>query len=65
MGYTLFRTVISMGTHTPPPTVDDKLLMAGTLKELNALQWGQVKRVNPLPQDYSKSTLQQCSFITQ
>ena len=22
---------------------------AGTLKELNALQWGQIKRANPLP----------------
>ena len=49
MGYTLYYTVISMGTHTPPPIVDGKLLMAGTLKELNALQWGQIKRANPLP----------------
>ena len=49
MGYTSYYTVISMGTHTPPPIVDGKLLMTGTLKELNALQWGQMKRVNPLP----------------
>ena len=48
MGYTLYYTVISMGTHTPPPIVDGKLLMAGTLKELNALQWGHIKRANPL-----------------
>ena len=32
MGYTLYYTVISMGTHTPPPIVDGKLLMAGTLR---------------------------------
>ena len=25
MGYTLYYTVISMGTHTPPPIVDGKL----------------------------------------
>lgn len=30
MGYTLYYTVISMGTHTPPPIVDEELLMAGT-----------------------------------
>ena len=54
MGYTLYYTVISMGTHTPPPIVDGKLLMAGTLKELNALQWGQMKRANPLPSGLSR-----------
>ena len=54
MGYTLYYTVISMGTHTPPPIVDGKLLMAGTLKELIALQWGQMKRVNPLPPGFSQ-----------
>ena len=54
MGYTLYYTVISMGTHTPPPIVDGKLLMAGTLKELNALQWGQIKRANPLPPGLSQ-----------
>ena len=32
MGYTLYYTVISMGTRTPPPIVDGKLLMAGTLR---------------------------------
>ena len=48
MSYTLYYTVISMGTHTPSPIVDGKLLIAGTLKELNALQWGQIKRANPL-----------------
>ena len=49
MGYTLYYTVISMGTHTPPPIVDSKLLMAGTLKELNAMQWGQIKRAIKSP----------------
>ena len=65
MGYTLYYTVISMGTHIPPPSVDGKLLMVGTLKELNVLQWGQMKRANPCLQDCPKSTLQQCSFIVQ
>ena len=32
MGYTLYYTVISMGTHTLPTTVDNKLLMEGTLR---------------------------------
>ena len=54
MGYTFYYTVISMGTHTPPPIVDGKLLMAGILKELNALQWGQIKRANPLPPGLSQ-----------
>ena len=51
---TLYTTVISMGTHTPSPIVDVKLLMAGILKELNALQWGQIKRANPLPPGLSQ-----------
>ena len=54
MGYTLYYTVISMGTYTLPPIVDGRLLMAGTLKELNALQWGQIKRANPLPPGLSQ-----------
>ena len=67
----LYYTVISMGTHTPPPIVDGKLLMAGTLKELNALQWGQMKRANPLPPGLSQinttvvfihCTIGQCHF---
>ena len=55
MSYTnLYYTVISMGTHTPPPIVDGKLLMARTLKELTALQWGQMKRANLLPPGLSQ-----------
>ena len=54
MGYTLYYTVISMGTHTPPPIVDGKFLMVGTLKELNTLQRGQMKRTNPLPSGLSQ-----------
>ena len=56
MGYTLYYTVISMGTHTPPPIVDGELLMAGTLKEPNALQWGLMKRakIYPLPPGLSQ-----------
>ena len=55
MGYTLYYTVISMSTDTQLPLLlDGKLLMAGTLKELSALQWGQMKRVNPLPPGLSQ-----------
>ena len=54
MGYSFYYTVISMGTHTPPPFADGKLLMAGTPKEPNALQWRQMKRVNPLPPGLSQ-----------
>lgn len=54
MGYTLHYTVISMGTHTPPPTMDGELLMSGTLKEPDTLQWEQMKRANPLPPGLSQ-----------
>ena len=48
MGNTLYYTVISMGTHTPPPIVD------GKGAKCPADGWGQMKRANPLPSGLSQ-----------
>ena len=47
MGYTLYYTVISMGTHTPPPIVDGKL--GRDTKGAKCPTVGTIKRANPLP----------------